>query len=344
MHLLATLPGQISDGEIPADPNQSAADIVVLSAADAEIASLAAANAASGASAQSLRLCQLSCLSHPYSVDLYIDKTVSHARLAVVRALGGLPYWRYCIEQFAERLAKAGGLFAALPGDDSPDDELFAHSSVSREDWVLMHRYCSEGGPVNAARFLQLCRRIAVGGPMPLPPTPLLKAGLYQPSGEVQFPSVLRHAQSKDSPSAAIVLYRAWLQGGNTEPVDRLISALEQRGIRPVPIFASSLKDPVSACAVRQIIDQSCPDIVLNLTGFAIGVPAGLNGCREPTVLEGPGRPVLQVMLASCSASAWAGSANGIPPRGYSNECCAPGGGRATGHQSHRLQGRITLG
>ena len=42
MHLLATTPGQITDGSEAVDLGQSAADIVVLSAADTELACLAA--------------------------------------------------------------------------------------------------------------------------------------------------------------------------------------------------------------------------------------------------------------------------------------------------------------
>ena len=43
MHLLAAQPGGIADGSEPVDLGQSPGDIVVLSAADTELANLAAA-------------------------------------------------------------------------------------------------------------------------------------------------------------------------------------------------------------------------------------------------------------------------------------------------------------
>jgi cobaltochelatase CobN len=46
MHLLAAKPGTISDGGEAVDLGQSPAEIVVLSAADTELAALAAAHAA----------------------------------------------------------------------------------------------------------------------------------------------------------------------------------------------------------------------------------------------------------------------------------------------------------
>ncbi len=48
MHLLAAQPGGIEDGSEPVDLGQSPGDIVVLSAADTELANLAAARAGLG--------------------------------------------------------------------------------------------------------------------------------------------------------------------------------------------------------------------------------------------------------------------------------------------------------
>ena len=315
MHLLAALPGLVSDGAEPVDPDQSPADLIFLSAADTELAAMAAANSAADGGPDSLRLAQLSWLSHPYAVDLYIDKTASRAKLVVVRALGGFPYWQYCMEQFSARLRDAGCLFAALPGDDNKDDELLDLSSVGRDDWHLLHRYCVEGGPANAGRFLQFCRHLTCGGPRPLPPTPLLKAGLYSPSVAEPDLETLKGSWSARGRVAAVVLYRAWLQGGNTEPVDRLIRALKDRGMNPLPVFVSSLKDPVSEETVDRIFDGTQPDIVLNLTGFAVGSPTELGGGRRATVLDRPGRPVLQVMLASGNEETWLEGDSGVPAR-----------------------------
>ena len=110
MHLLAAQPGEISDGTEPVDPAQDPADIVVVSAADAELAALSAARARleEAGEAPSLRLASLGWLAHPYSVDLYLDRTATRSRLVIARVLGGAAYWRYGLEQFAARLHEAG--------------------------------------------------------------------------------------------------------------------------------------------------------------------------------------------------------------------------------------------
>ena len=86
MHLLATTSGVIDGAAEAVDLAQSPADLIFLSAADSELASLARAH--DGAPC-SLRLANLLQLQHPRSVDLYIQKTLSRARLIVLRVLRG---------------------------------------------------------------------------------------------------------------------------------------------------------------------------------------------------------------------------------------------------------------
>ncbi len=46
-------------------------------------------------------------LSHPMSVDLYLDKTVTAAKLVVVRMMGGAGYWTYGLERLRALAAAA---------------------------------------------------------------------------------------------------------------------------------------------------------------------------------------------------------------------------------------------
>ena len=120
MHLLVAQSGTIDDGDEPRDLGQSPGDIVVLSAADTELALLATAHRArvAAGATQSLRLANLLQLKHNYSVDLYVDKTLSQAKLVIVRLLGGASYWAYGIERLTN-LARAGHFdLVVLPGDD----------------------------------------------------------------------------------------------------------------------------------------------------------------------------------------------------------------------------------
>ena len=55
-------------------------------------------------------------LSHNASVDLYCEATVSHAKLVVVRLLGGRGYWPYGVEQLVETCKTHGIPLASAPG------------------------------------------------------------------------------------------------------------------------------------------------------------------------------------------------------------------------------------
>src|SRR5215472_16717144 len=102
MHLLAAQPGTVvTDAAI--DLGQSPGDILILSAADSEIACLAAAQhrlAAQGAP-PSLRLANLMRLGHNYSVDLHVEKVASRTKLILARILGGRGYWPYGVDRLA---------------------------------------------------------------------------------------------------------------------------------------------------------------------------------------------------------------------------------------------------
>src|SRR5580700_9910471 len=132
MHLLATEPGIIGDGEAAVDLAQTPGDVVVLSSADTEIALLAAAQRrrrAQDPAAPQLRLAPLLRLGHNFSVDLYME-TVARARLVIARLLGGTAYWPYGVERLVETCRTQGIPLALLPGDDKPDPELARLSSL----------------------------------------------------------------------------------------------------------------------------------------------------------------------------------------------------------------------
>ena len=147
MHLLAAQTGTISDGTEAMDLGQSPADMVVLSAADTELGALATAYGAWEGVPVSLRLANLLRLGHHMSVDLYIEQVIEHARLVVVRLLGGRSYWPYGIEQIVSACRRKGIALALLPGAD--EDSTLASEAVER-----LWRYLLHGGPDNARSFL----------------------------------------------------------------------------------------------------------------------------------------------------------------------------------------------
>lgn len=317
MHLLLAQKGTIADGKEAIDLGQSPGDILFLSAADTELASIAAAHRGRGSSTR-LRLAALAALAHPMSVDTYVERTVRHAKLIVIRALGGASYFRYVLEALHATAVANDIAMVALPGDDRPDEGLVPFNRITEEDRQQLWAYLTEGGAENAARFLAYADALVFGGEKPAFSVPLEKAGIWWPGkGVIDVDqwhqlSVSGVAKGGEAPAVAICFYRAYVQSGETRPIELLIEALAAEGMRALPIFVSSLKDPASIETVRATFAAVAPDVVLNATSFAVSAPGSK---RTPTVLDETGAQVLQIIFSGSSREAWQTSAQGLMAR-----------------------------
>src|SRR5262249_45231389 len=124
MHLLATSSASLDDIVEPVDLGQPPGDIAVLSFADSDLAGLSAPEPSARAKLPRARLAQLRDLKHPMSVDLWIERVGAHAKVIVVRLLGGLDWWRYGVERLAALARERGIAVAVLPGEDRDDPRL----------------------------------------------------------------------------------------------------------------------------------------------------------------------------------------------------------------------------
>jgi cobaltochelatase CobN len=281
MHLLVAEPGRI-DGAEAVDLGQSPGDVLVLTAADTEIAALAAAQRRRDGR-PSLRLANLMRLQHHLSVDVYADRMVPAAKLVVVRLLGGRSYWSYGVDRLVELCRAHKVPLALLPGDDRPDPELASLSSLPAEATTRLWRYLVEGGVDNAGSFLAAAAQRLGNGETPPEPVALPRSGVHR-------------AASGGRPVAVLVFYRALLQSGTLVPVEALTAALDSAGLDTQAIYVSSLKDDEA----RRLVVAARPDIVLNATGFSAGVLDGLD-C-----------PVLQVVFSGTTEEAWRADARGL--------------------------------
>src|SRR5438874_7404825 len=118
MHLLTTSSTNLDEIVEAIDLGQSPGDIAILSFADSDLAGLAAAWEAERAVLPTLRLAHLRDLRHPMSVDLWIDRVGMHAKVILIRLLGGLDWWRYGAERLSVLARERGSVFAVLPGED----------------------------------------------------------------------------------------------------------------------------------------------------------------------------------------------------------------------------------
>lgn len=319
MHLLLTQKGSISETNEAIDLNQTPAEMLFLSAADTELASVAAAKQRLGKLSPDLRIASLLALSHPMSIDTYIEKTAGKSRLIVVRVIGGENYWSYGLRCFQAIATQKNIKLVVLSGEDRPDEELFRFCTIAKEDCDALWNYLVQGGSDNISNFLKYCRWLLKGGDKPSAALPLLKAGLWSP--EIEKPGLEDIVKNIDQPIAAICFYRALVQSGQTAPVERLIRNLERRGITPLPIFVSSLKDPLSIATIDAIFKKAKPDIVLNATGFAV---SAAGEARKPTILEKHGNMVLQIVFSAVTRDSWQQSSRGLAARDLAMNVALP--------------------
>jgi cobaltochelatase CobN len=321
MHLLATIPGTIADGAAAVNLAQTPGEIVVLSSADTELALLTAAQQrrrARDAGAPRLRLASILRLGHNFSVDLYME-TAAAARLVVARILGGNAYWGYGVERLVETCAERGIPLALLPGDDKPDPDLAAQSTVSSENRRRLWQYLVEGGPANADNFLLYAGSLIGYEASWAEPAPLLRAGLYWPGLTLPGLSDVRAMWNGGGGIVPIVLYRALMQSGNTAPVDALVQALSARRLQPLPVFVHSMKDGEAAGLLAALLAETNPVVILNATGFS-----ARTGAAAGDPLATADCPVLQVVFAGSDEESWRGGTRGLGPRDLAMNVALP--------------------
>ncbi len=307
MHLLTTSSTNLDEIVEAVDLGQTPGDIAVLSFADSDLAALAAAWEAERASLPSVRLAHLRDLRHPMSVDLWIDRVGAHAKVIVVRLLGGLDWWKYGIERLSALARERGIALAVLPGEDRDDVRLAAASTLPRQELDALLRFFREGGRDNLRALL---RRLAhhAGYDLELrEPQPVPRLAGYLPGeGAVDLDRLAASLQA-GHPVVPIVFYRALLLADDTAPVDALCAALAARGLAPAALFVTSLKDREAGAFLRRALERLKPSLIVTMTAFAAG-----GGADEPAPLDAPGVPVFQVVSAITKRAAWRDSARGL--------------------------------
>jgi cobaltochelatase CobN len=307
MHLLATNSTTLDEIVEPIDLGQTPADLAILSFADSDLAGLAAAWAMERDVLPSLRLASLRDLRHPMSVDLWIDRVALHAKVILVRLLGGLEWWRYGVERLSVLARERDIALAVLPGEDRDDPRLAEASTLPQHELDTLLCFFREGGRENMRALL---RRLAGHAGIALAaaePRPVPRMAGYLPGAGAVDLDTLATSLTPDCPVAAILFYRSMLLATDTAPIDALCEALAARGLAPAPLVITSLKDATAAEFLRAALARLRPAVIVTTTAFAAGGDPGAS-----TPLDDAGVPVLQVVIATTKRAAWRESARGL--------------------------------
>ncbi|WP_373541901.1 cobaltochelatase subunit CobN [Chamaesiphon sp.] len=316
MHRLATIPGgwnPAAEGVIFVE--QQPGPIAFITAADTDIQTLAVATTQLSADFPQVRVVNLLQLQQQLTIDTYAEDVLTAAKVIIVRLIGGQSYWSYGLEVVQETARQTGAVLIVLPGDERPDPTLMSHSTASLADVDRVWQYLIEGGVDNyrqllnfiASRWLdfECAYRSAEAVP---------RVGIYD---EVRWLPGGMPLQG----GAAIIFYRAHYLSGNLAAIEALCQALLDRKLTPVPIYVSSLKDPV----VQRVLTSYCQqgvDVVLNTTSFSlasldtdtpqVGFWATLN------------LPVFQVILSGAGKEFWESGWQGLTPRDMAMNVALP--------------------
>jgi len=354
MHLLAAQAGAMQQEGEAIDLGQTPGDIVIASAADSELAALA--GAADRAGATDIRLANVMRLAHNLSVDTWLDNTVQHARLVVVRLLGGPAYWPYGVDELTTLASTQNIKLAFLPGDANPDPVLLDRSTIAEADWHKLHSLFTAGGPDNIDLILKACRALVENGDVQeIEPNPFPRFGMWWPGEGVVDADTLAHIHGEAvSPSSAlpghllpsrekevrpafvpILFYRAVLEGAGTATLNRLIKSMVRAGLAPVPLVISSLKEGACVRFVQQSFAAFPPEVIFNLTGFALGLD-GLEDKQNPFAKTDA--PIVQLIQAGRPEAQWRDDIQGLTAKDLAMQLVLPEldgriGGLIVGHK-----------
>jgi cobaltochelatase CobN len=308
MHLLTTTSASIDELVEAVDLRQAPGDILILSFADSDLSALAAAWRAQRDVLPTLRLANLRDLRHPLSVDLWLDSVARHAKVVVVRLLGGFEWWRYGVERLSSLARETSIALALLPGEDRDDPRLTEASTLRAHELHTLLHFFREGGRENLAALLRRLARYC-GSPVDIcEARPVARMAGYIPhEGAVDLDRLAAFCPP-ERPCIPIIFYRAMLLAADTAAIDALARALTERQLAPAPLVVPSLKDRAAAEFVRAALARLKPAAIVTATGF------GAAAAGEPTAFDHTDVPVLQAVIATTRRSAWSQSPRGLGP------------------------------
>jgi cobaltochelatase CobN len=253
-------------------------------------------------------------IGNPTRVDVAgeLPGLIAGADLAVVRLLGGRRAW----EDGLAALKAAGIPTVLLGGENVPDAELMAQSSVPAGVVAEALRYLVEGGPANLtelARFLS--------------DTVLLTGeGFEEPHRMPEYGVHGTPARTEGRPTVGVLFYRAHELSGNTAFVDTLCEAIEARGANALPVYCGSLRG--ADAGLYELLGRADALVATVLAaGGTHASPASAGGDEESWdvgALADLDVPVLQGLCLTSSRAVWEASDAALSPMDAAMQVAIP--------------------
>ena len=163
--------------------------------------------------------------------------------------------------------------------------------------YFLALQYWLAGSEENLANLVRMlvdryapARRSGLGAPKLAAPVDYPDVGLYHPRASRKIVERREDlpAVGESTGTVGLLLLRSYVLSGNSRHYDGVIAALEARGLRVVPAFASGLDQRPAIEKFFLLEGVPCIDAVVSLTGFSlVGGPAYNDAHAAEEVLAG---------------------------------------------------------
>jgi len=136
-----------------------------------------------------------------------------------------------------------------------------------------------------------------------------------------------------------VLFYRAALEGAGSATLEALYEEVERRGMYPVPLMISTLKEAACVRFVKAAFAANRPQAILNLTGFALGLD-GLEDKLNP--FAETDAPVIQLVQGGRPEAQWAADSQGLSAKDLAMQVVLPEldgriGGIIVGHKAEAV-------
>ncbi|PZT77262.1 MULTISPECIES: cobaltochelatase subunit CobN [unclassified Streptomyces] len=236
------------------------------------------------------------------------------ADLVVVRLLGGVRAWQDGLDQ----VLATGRPVVVLTGEQAPDAQLMAASTVPIGIAAEAHAYLAHGGPANLdqlARFLS--------------DTVLLTGHGFEPPAAAPSWGPLERTPAEtapDAPTVAVLYYRAHHMSGNTAFIETLCRAVEAHGARALPLYVASLRSPEPELIEALRAADAIVTTVLAAGGTrpAEASAGGDDESWDAGALTALDVPILQALCLTSSRTDWQDNDEGVSPLDAASQIAVP--------------------
>ncbi|MBA0127357.1 cobaltochelatase subunit CobN [Haloechinothrix sp. YIM 98757] len=252
-------------------------------------------------------------LGNPARIELdELPAMLEGALIVVVRILGDERDWK----EGLDIVRSSGAHVVVLGGEQAPNAELMALSTVPGGIAREAHTYLAHGGPENLTQLHRF-----------LSDTLLLTGDGFDPPAEQPAWGVLdRQPRTTSGPVVAILYYRAHHFAGNTAFVETLSRAIEDAGGQAMPIYCATLRS-----REPEMIEQLRKADALLVTVLAAG------GSRPSAVSAGGDDeawdvaelaeldiPTLQALCLTSDRDTWWDNDEGVSPLDAASQVAVP--------------------